>query len=130
MLRPGTLSLTTLLAMLTALGPLSMDMYLPSLPDIARVLEAPTARVQLTISSYLIGFAVGQLIYGPLSDRHGRRPVLFAALGKDPRQEMVYFSRDLLMDCSSRFFSCSVQPPRCVSTGRSRQIFSLRVMRF
>ena len=81
MLRPGTLSLTTLLAMLTALGPLSMDMYLPSLPDIARVLEAPTARVQLTISSYLIGFAVGQLMYGPLSDRHGRRPVLFAALG-------------------------------------------------
>ena len=81
MLRPGTLSLTTLLAMLTALGPLSMDMYLPSLPDIARVLEAPTGRVQLTISSYLIGFAVGQLIYGPLSDRHGRRPVLFAALG-------------------------------------------------
>ncbi len=81
MLRPGTLSLTMLLAMLTALGPLSMDMYLPSLPDIARVLAAPTARVQLTISSYLIGFAVGQLIYGPLSDRHGRRPVLFAALG-------------------------------------------------
>ena len=81
MLRPGTLSLTTLLAMLTALGPLSMDMYLPSLPDIARVLETPTARVQLTISSYLIGFAVGQLIYGPLSDRHGRRPVLLAALG-------------------------------------------------
>ena len=80
MLRPGTFALT-LLAMLTALGPLSMDMYLPSLPDIARVLEAPTARVQLTISSYLIGFAVGQLIYGPLSDRHGRRPVLFAALG-------------------------------------------------
>ena len=55
-------------------------MYLPSLPDIAHVLEAPTARVQLTISSYLIGFAVGQVIYGPLSDRHGRRPVLLAAL--------------------------------------------------
>ena len=80
MLRPGTLALTALLAMLTALGPLSMDMYLPSLPDIARVLEAPTARVQLTVSSYLIGFAVGQVVYGPLSDRHGRRPVLLAAL--------------------------------------------------
>jgi MFS transporter, DHA1 family, multidrug resistance protein len=80
MLRPGTLSLTILLAMLTALGPLSMDMYLPSLPDIARVLETPTARVQLTISSYLIGFAVGQVIYGPLSDRYGRRPVLLGAL--------------------------------------------------
>jgi MFS transporter, DHA1 family, multidrug resistance protein len=80
MLRPGTLALTILLAALTALGPLSIDMYLPSLPDIARVLEAPTARVQLTVSSYLIGFAVGQVIYGPLSDRHGRRPVLLAAL--------------------------------------------------
>jgi DHA1 family bicyclomycin/chloramphenicol resistance-like MFS transporter len=80
MLQPGTFALTLLLAMLTALGPLSMDMYLPSLPDIARVLAAPTARVQLTVSSYLIGFAVGQMIYGPLSDRHGRRPVLLAAL--------------------------------------------------
>src|SRR5271169_105103 len=80
MLRPGTFALTLLLAMLTALGPLSMDMYLPSLPDIAHDLQAPTARVQLTISSYLIGFAVGQMIYGPLSDRHGRRPVLLVAL--------------------------------------------------
>ena len=42
--------------------------------------QAPTARVQLTMSSYLIGFAVGQMVYGPLSDRHGRRPVLLAAL--------------------------------------------------
>jgi DHA1 family bicyclomycin/chloramphenicol resistance-like MFS transporter len=66
--------------MLTALGPLSMDMYLPSLPDIAHVLGAPVARTQLTISSYLIGFAVGQMIYGPLSDRYGRRPVLLAAV--------------------------------------------------
>jgi len=80
MLRPGTFALTLLLAALTALGPLSIDMYLPSLPDIGRALAAPTARVQLTISSYLIGFAAGQIIYGPLSDRYGRRPVLFAAL--------------------------------------------------
>jgi MFS transporter, DHA1 family, multidrug resistance protein len=80
MLQPGTFALTLLLAMLTALGPVSMDMYLPSLPDIARVLAAPTAHVQLTISSYLIGFAVGQMFYGPLSDRYGRRPVLLAAL--------------------------------------------------
>jgi len=80
MLRPGTFALTLLLAALTALGPLSIDMYLPSLPDIGSALTAPTARVQLTISSYLIGFAAGQIIYGPLSDRYGRRPVLFAAL--------------------------------------------------
>jgi DHA1 family bicyclomycin/chloramphenicol resistance-like MFS transporter len=57
-----------------------MDMYLPSLPDIAHVLGAPVVRTQLTISSYLIGFAVGQMIYGPLSDRYGRRPVLLAAV--------------------------------------------------
>jgi MFS transporter, DHA1 family, multidrug resistance protein len=80
MLQPGTFGLTLLLAMLTALGPLSMDMYLPSLPDIARALDAPIARTQLTISSYLVGFALGQMIYGPLSDRYGRRPVLLAAI--------------------------------------------------
>ena len=81
MLRPGTFALTALLAALTAMGPLSTDMYLPSLPDIARALTASTAQVQLTISAYLIGFAVGQIIYGPISDRHGRKPVLLAALG-------------------------------------------------
>ena len=55
-------------------------MYLPSLPDIARLLDATTAQGQLTISSYLVGFAVGQIVYGPLSDRHGRKPVLLGAV--------------------------------------------------
>ena len=81
MLRPDTFALTALLAALTAIGPLSTDMYLPSLPDIARALVAPTAQVQLTLSAYLIGFAVGQIVYGPIADRHGRKPVLLAALG-------------------------------------------------
>jgi DHA1 family bicyclomycin/chloramphenicol resistance-like MFS transporter len=80
MLRPGTFALTALLAALTAVGPLSTDMYLPSLPDIARDLNASTSQVQLTISSYLIGFACGQILYGPVSDRHGRKPVLLAAV--------------------------------------------------
>jgi DHA1 family bicyclomycin/chloramphenicol resistance-like MFS transporter len=80
MLRPGTFALTALLAALSAIGPLTTDMYLPSLPDIARQLEASTAQVQLTISAYLIGFAVGQIFYGPVSDRHGRKPVLLAAI--------------------------------------------------
>jgi DHA1 family bicyclomycin/chloramphenicol resistance-like MFS transporter len=80
MLRPGTFALTLLLSFLTALGPLSMDMYLPSLPDIGRTLGAPVLDVQLTISSYLFGFAAGQIFYGPVSDRFGRRPVLLAAL--------------------------------------------------
>jgi len=81
MLRPGTFALTVLLAALSAIGPLTTDMYLPSLPDIARLLGASTAQAQLTISSYLIGFAVGQIFYGPLADRHGRKPVLLAAMG-------------------------------------------------
>src|SRR5215831_3950016 len=80
MLRPGTFALTALLAALTAVGPLSTDMYLPSLPEIARQLHASTAQVQFTISSYLVGFAVGQIFYGPISDRHGRKPVLLAAI--------------------------------------------------
>jgi DHA1 family bicyclomycin/chloramphenicol resistance-like MFS transporter len=80
MLRPGTFALTALLAGLSAFGPLTTDMYLPSLPDIARQLSASTAQVQLTISAYLIGFAVGQIVYGPISDRHGRKPVLLAAI--------------------------------------------------
>jgi MFS transporter, DHA1 family, multidrug resistance protein len=80
MLRPGTFALTALLAAMTAIGPLTTDMYLPSLPDIAERLGATTAQVQLTISSYLIGFAVGQIVYGPVSDRHGRKPVLLAAV--------------------------------------------------
>ncbi|HEY6754606.1 MAG TPA: multidrug effflux MFS transporter [Pseudolabrys sp.] len=80
MLRPGTFALTALLAALSAIGPLTTDMYLPSLPDIARQLSASTAQAQFTISAYLIGFAVGQIFYGPVSDRHGRKPVLIAAI--------------------------------------------------
>jgi DHA1 family bicyclomycin/chloramphenicol resistance-like MFS transporter len=80
MLRPGTFALTALFAGLSAVGPLTTDMYLPSLPDIAGLLDASTVQAQLTISSYLIGFAVGQIVYGPVSDRHGRKPVLLGAI--------------------------------------------------
>jgi MFS transporter, DHA1 family, multidrug resistance protein len=80
MLRPDTFALTLLLASLTAFGPMSTDMYVPSLPAIAQALHAPIAQVQLTLSSYLIGFAAGQILYGPVSDRFGRKPVLLAAL--------------------------------------------------
>src|SRR6185437_15049008 len=80
MLRPDTFALTLLLASLTALGPMSSDMYVPSLPDIGHSLHVPIAQVQLTISSYLVGFAMGQIIYGPISDRLGRKPVLLVAI--------------------------------------------------
>jgi MFS transporter, DHA1 family, multidrug resistance protein len=80
MLRPGTLVLTVALAGLSAFGPLTTDMYLPSLPDVERQLQASAEQVQLTISAYLVGFAIGQVFYGPLADRHGRKPVLLAAI--------------------------------------------------
>ncbi len=80
MLKPGTFALTALLAGLTAIGPLSTDMYLASLPDISRSLQATTAQTQLTISAYLAAFAVGQIVYGPFSDRYGRKPVLLFAI--------------------------------------------------
>ncbi len=80
MLRPDTFALTLLLASLTALGPMSSDMYVPSLPDIGHSLHVPIGQVQLTISSYLVGFAAGQIVYGPLSDRLGRKPVLLVAI--------------------------------------------------
>jgi DHA1 family bicyclomycin/chloramphenicol resistance-like MFS transporter len=80
MLKPNTLALTITLALLTALGPLSTDMYLPSLPVIAQDLGASTAETQMTLSAFLLGFAVGQFAYGPVSDKVGRKPVLMAGL--------------------------------------------------
>jgi len=80
MLRPDTFALTALLALITALGPVSTDMYLPSLPDIGRLLATDPAHVQLTLSAYLAGFAAGQIIYGPFSDRYGRKPILLLSL--------------------------------------------------
>lgn len=79
-LRPDTLAMTAVLAMLTALGPLSTDFYLPSLPDIVRVMETDVAGAQTTLSAFLFGFAGGQILWGPLSDRLGRRPVLLTGL--------------------------------------------------
>jgi DHA1 family bicyclomycin/chloramphenicol resistance-like MFS transporter len=61
------------LGALSAFGPLSMDLYLPSLPALGRSLAAPDAVVQLTLSVCMVGLAVGQLFGGPLSDRSGRR---------------------------------------------------------
>lgn len=69
--------LMTLLGGLTALGPLAIDMYLPSLPAIGADLRAPSAEIQSTVAAFLAGMAIGQLFYGPASDRFGRRsPIL------------------------------------------------------
>jgi MFS transporter, DHA1 family, multidrug resistance protein len=72
--------LTLLLAALAALVALSIDMSLPAMLELQRVFSADAPAVQLTLSLFLLGFALGQVICGPLSDRLGRRPVLIAGL--------------------------------------------------
>ena len=77
---PGSRSFTLLLTVLVAFGPVSTDLYLPSLPDMTRFFGTDVSHVQLTLSIFIIGFAVAQLAYGPLSDRFGRRPVLLGGI--------------------------------------------------
>ncbi|MBO7938349.1 multidrug effflux MFS transporter [Streptomyces antibioticus] len=77
--RTGLL-VTLILGGLTATPPLSMDMYLPALPEVTRHLHAPAATVQLTLTACLAGMALGQLVVGPMSDRWGRRRPLLAGL--------------------------------------------------
>lgn len=72
--------LMTLLGGLTALGPLAIDMYLPSLPAIGADLRAPSAEIQSTVAAFLAGMAVGQLFYGPASDRLGRKSPILVGL--------------------------------------------------
>ncbi|HQW52852.1 MAG TPA: multidrug effflux MFS transporter [Acinetobacter sp.] len=69
-----------LLALLTALGPLSIDMYLPALPQMAHDFGVSTQMIANTLPAYFLGLAVGQLIYGPVSDRIGRKPPLYFGL--------------------------------------------------
>ncbi|WP_416138698.1 MFS transporter [Halomonas sp. HK25] len=64
------------LAALTALGPLATDMYLPAMPAMAEALDTGPDRVQLTLSLYMAGFALAQLLCGPISDRFGRKPIM------------------------------------------------------
>jgi DHA1 family bicyclomycin/chloramphenicol resistance-like MFS transporter len=80
MRRPDSLPVTILLTVLVALGPISTDLYLPSLPSLMQYFDASEADVQLTLSVFLVGLAASQLVYGPLSDRFGRKPVLLAGL--------------------------------------------------
>ena len=72
--------LAVILGALTAMGPLAIDMYLPSLPTIARQLQSTPAFVQVSLAVYFTGIALGQAFYGPLSDRIGRKPALYFGL--------------------------------------------------
>src|SRR3954452_5150437 len=79
--RVSQVRLVIVLGLVNAIGPLSIDMYLPAFPDIARDLGASAAQVQLTLTACVAGLAAGQLVIGPLSDRLGRRLPLIAAMG-------------------------------------------------
>jgi MFS transporter, DHA1 family, multidrug resistance protein len=83
-----------LLGALTALAPMSCDVYLPGLPALRRSLGASAAAAQLTLSACLLGLAVGQLLAGPLSDSHGRRRPLLAGL----------------LACTAASFACAAAP--------------------
>src|ERR1051325_3511856 len=72
--------LILILGLLTAIGPFSIDMYLPAFPDIANGLHTTVARVTLSLSSFFIGISAGQLLYGPLLERFGRKKPLYIGL--------------------------------------------------
>ena len=72
----SSLSIVFILGLLAMLMPLSIDMYLPALPVIAEQFGVPAGSAQMTLSTYILGFAVGQLLYGPMADSIGRKPVI------------------------------------------------------
>src|SRR5215218_4160434 len=76
--RKNNFLLILILGTLSAVGPFSIDMYLPGFPAIAADLHTTVARVSLSLSSFFIGISAGQFLYGPLLDRFGRKkPVYF-----------------------------------------------------
>ncbi|GGV57552.1 multidrug effflux MFS transporter [Streptomyces massasporeus] len=77
---PRRLSLVLVLGSLTALGPLTIDLYLPALPQVSADLHVSQTVTQLTLTAFMIGIAVGQLVLGPLSDTLGRRRPLLTGL--------------------------------------------------
>lgn len=78
--KTNTIFIVILLTMLTALGAISTDLYLPALPAIQAYFHTDVSTVQLTLSVYLAVFAFCQLFYGPLSDRFGRRPIILIGI--------------------------------------------------
>lgn len=72
----SSIAIVFILGLLAMLMPLSIDMYLPALPVISEQFGVPAGSAQMTLSTYILGFAVGQLFYGPMADSLGRKPVI------------------------------------------------------
>ncbi|MFD0763653.1 multidrug effflux MFS transporter [Mucilaginibacter lutimaris] len=96
--------LILILGSLTALAPFSIDMYLPGFPDIARSLHTSPENVALSLSSFFIGISAGQLLYGPLLDKYGRKPPLYFGLALYIAASIgCYFSASIEMLIAMRF---------------------------
>jgi DHA1 family bicyclomycin/chloramphenicol resistance-like MFS transporter len=80
-IQPSRLFIISLLGALSVISPFAIDMYLPAYAQVAADFAVPSATVSLTLSSYFIGMALGQVFYGPLLDRFGRKKPLYAGLG-------------------------------------------------
>ncbi|HEY5898028.1 MAG TPA: multidrug effflux MFS transporter [Burkholderiales bacterium] len=76
-----SLAFTLLLGFLIGLSALGTDLFVPALPDTAAWFAAPVSATQMTLTTYFLGLSAGQILWGPLSDRYGRKPVLLLALG-------------------------------------------------
>jgi DHA1 family bicyclomycin/chloramphenicol resistance-like MFS transporter len=76
----GSRGMIVLIALLSAFVPLSTDLYLPALPTMSKSLQAPAEQINLTLSAFFVLYSVGVLVWGPLSDRYGRRPILLIGL--------------------------------------------------
>jgi DHA1 family bicyclomycin/chloramphenicol resistance-like MFS transporter len=77
---PRRLPSIVILVAMSAIGPMALNIFMPSMPGLARHFQVDYGLVQLTLTFYLIGLGLAQLVYGPLSDRYGRRPVLLCGL--------------------------------------------------
>ena len=79
--RGGQTYIIWILGLLATISPLAIDLYLPAFDRIAEDMDTTVARITLSVSSYFIGMAIGQILYGPLLDRFGRKAPLYAGLG-------------------------------------------------
>ncbi len=79
--KTGRIELLLILGSLAAFAPLATDMYLPALPEVTRALGGTASEVQSTVATFFLGFAAGQLVYGPITDRYGRKPPLYWGIG-------------------------------------------------
>ncbi len=116
------------LGFLSAMNPFSIDLYLPAFKQIASVLNTTTASLSLTLSSYFIGIAVGQLAYGPLLDRFGRKKPLYAGLALYVLASFgCIFTRTLEGIVVWRFFSAvGGCVATVVSTAMVRDLFTVQ----